>query len=207
MNLTLNKPFILTVGSLSAVGKTTFVVALLSKIIKPTEKVYIMTDDSERSIISKIHQLNVPIKGKVVSIYHKKKLEKLIDIAITAKYDYVVLDACQSWLDETTLSEILGRLRANNISVILTSQLLRSFKPEDKDKLYQIRPTRVAFISDYVATIERRDNIGRFEKFITKILPFIQLRNMRFNLIKNRHGKQTAFNFHLNFNTLKITKF
>lgn len=205
MNLTLHKPFILTIGSLTAVGKTTFVVALLNKIIKPTEKVYIMTDDTERSIISKIKQLNVPIKGKVVSIYNKEKLERLVNMAILEKYDYVVLDGCQPWLDEFVLSEILGKLRACNISVILTSQLMRQVS--SSENLYDIRPTRVALISDYIATIQRRTNIGKFEQFIYNTFKFIPFRNMRFNLIKNRYGKQKSFNFHLNFNTLKITKF
>jgi len=205
MNITLHKPFIFTVGSLTAIGKTTFVVALLSKILKPNEKVYIMTDDTERSIISKIKQLNTPIKGKVVSIYNKEKLEKLVNLAILDKYDYVVLDGCQPWLDEFTLSEILGKLRACNVSVILTSQLYRNF--DSRADIHNIRPTRVAFISDYVAVIERRNDISKFEKFIYKVLPFIPYRNMRFSLVKNRYGKEKRFNFHLNFNTLKITNF
>ena len=205
MNLTLHKPFIFTVGSLTAIGKTTFIVALLSKILKPTEKVYIMTDDTERSIINKIKLLNVPIKGKVVSIYHREKLEKLINLAILEKYDYVVLDCCQTWLDEFTLFEVLAKLRAHNISVLMTFQMPREFN--GTPDLYSVRPMRVVHLSDYVATIERRTNIGKIEKFIYKIFPFIPYKNMRFNLIKNRYGSNKSFNFQLNFNTLKITNF
>jgi replicative DNA helicase len=205
MNLSLNKPFILTVGSKSAVGKTTFMVALLSKILKPTEKVYFMTDDSERSIINKIKLLNTPVNGKVVSVYSKEKLEKLVNLAILEKFDYVVLDICQDRVDIISFRELLGKLRACNISVLVTSQLNRHF--DSRDNMYEIRPSQLSIISDYVATIERRTDMGWFEKTIYKIFKFIPFRNMRFNLVKNRYGKEKRFNFHLNFNTLKITNF
>jgi hypothetical protein len=205
MNLVLNKPFIFTVGSLSAVGKTTFVVALLAKIVKPTEKVYIITDESERAMFGRIKQLSIPLQGKVVSVYSKDKFNKIINLAILEKFNYVVIDCHQEWMrDSGFLTEIVAKLRANNISVLLTAQLIRNF--ESEPELYNIRPAHITMVSDYVGVINRRKP-SKFEAFIYKILPFIPYKNMQFRLIKNRYGKQKSFNFHLNFNTLKITNF
>lgn len=196
------KPFLMTIGSLTSVGKTTFALALIGKIIKPKEKVCVITDDFEKIVLKKLDFLPNKVNGRVVNVLNSDKFFSVLTTAVKDKYDYVLID-CGYRIGDDALIHGINYLRLYNVNVILINQINRHFADIP---LLAFNNHKIMQMSDYLMIIEKRTP-NLFEKIISKVFFWIPLKNMEFKLIKNRWGREKNFNFHLNPLTLKLTNF
>ena len=92
LNPPLDKPFILTLGSLSNVGKTTILTILATEIAQLGNSILFITEDSTNNVIKKFVNLDLHKMSKVTIMRYVDIDKKIANYIGGRNFDYVFYD-------------------------------------------------------------------------------------------------------------------
>lgn len=192
LNIDTDKPFICSIASNAAVGKTTVAIMLAAELVNNGKHVLFISEDSVRSIRKKFINLITSNIGRLII---KREVAfsdgDAYDIIGESDSDYIFLDT-PTKNTKQRLQELLNLKMSNDIKVFTTHGL----KKETHGNQFPITPLSGIELVDYFIVLKNKTNFSFFEKikyfFLTKP-------NKIFSVIKNRYGKLKTIDININF--------
>ena len=194
LNPPLDKPFILTLGSLSNVGKTTILTILATEIAQLGNSILFITEDSTNNVIKKFVNLDLHKMSKVTIMRYVDIDKKIADYIGGRNFDYVFYDGPTT---EKFYEEMSFIQKNQKISFLVSTQLKRKIY-DVSDVILPIKPTQV---SDFIVVISKNLIKNRFFEGLKKLFGF-KFKNLKFTLIKNRYGKNFSFDYNIEFDKI-----
>lgn len=215
VNVNIEKPFSLLLTSKCAVGKTTFNVLLAYYFLfKERRNVLYITNDKESYAYQKMMEKlgSTPIssfgKNQWMVIHSIDKIIEIID-KLYNKNDVVIIDDTHLFIfNKEKLHEIVFELKKRSISTIVSVPSILNVMTDTYDPsnpLYEPKDKKMALISDYVISIEKKKIENSFINTIKKIFLFWKPQsNIVLRVIKNRYSNNKSINLNIDFEKLKI---
>lgn len=194
LNPPLDKPFILTLGSLSNVGKTTILTILATEIAQLGNSILFITEDSTNNVIKKFVNLDLHKMSKVTIMRYVDIDKKIANYIGGRNFDYVFYDGPTT---EKFYEEMSFIQKNQKISFLVSTQLKRKIY-DVSDVILPIKPTQV---SDFIVVISKNLIKNRFFEGLKKLFGF-KFKNLKFTLIKNRYGKNFSFDYNIEFDKI-----
>ena len=194
LNPPLDKPFILTLGSLSNVGKTTILTILATEIAQLGNSILFITEDSTNNVIKKFVNLDLHKMSKVTIMRYVDIDKKIANYIGGRNFDYVFYDGPTT---EKFYEEMSFIQKNQKISFLVSTQLKRTIY----DVSDVILPTKPTQVSDFIVVISKNLIKNRFFEGLKKLFGF-KFKNLKFTLIKNRYGKNFSFDYNIEFDKI-----
>ena len=190
LNIDLKNPFILGLSSQSNVGKSTALVIMASELINKGFSIAFISEERTNTVARRLNNLVYLKNGKC-------RIFKLIDgeldvqkIINMGNFDFVFCDGIIN--NEAKFFENIRTISfKQKVSFLFTIQSKKNF-----DNIFEGIPTKPLNIADYIVGLTKREPTW-FDN-IKKIFGFI-IKNRTFELVKNRTGGKTKFDYFISF--------
>lgn len=206
LNITKDAPFICSVGSLAAVGKTTILSLIAAELVNEHNSVLFITEDNINRMRRKMKDLiNISAWNNLYLLEHNflntdESMNKFKNMVNSHDFDYIILDTYM--IDMKRFEELADLINSKNFSTFVSCQLSNYPSTLKVTELVRsARDLKPIQLSDYFIVAEKIKKLSLKQR--VKYL-FSQKPNIRLNTIKNRHGKEGSLDIHIDFQ--KINK-
>lgn len=188
------EPFILTIGSIGNVGKTSLSVLLIKELLEEEKTILVLSDDTKEDWLNKLYNIDSPNISLID--FHQMSDNKTLKELINHRYDILIIDT--HFFDSTLkTNELINFIKSKRISAIITKSL--------NNLLYNdiiSSNTNLVRSSDFILYMHKifNNKPSYFKKIIDSIFNIKRMNNnIILHLIKNRHGKETKLNIFIDF--------
>ena len=194
------KPFVVSIGSAAAVGKTTISVYIASKLVDEGKNVLFVSEDTMSNVLKKVSKFSNNTKkgGKFTVVgrfYDTERLHKIMD---GRDFDYVFFDSFV-FNDKNVIFETINYVNSKNISMFVSVQLRRVIEPIVDTEFSSISVMQKV---DYAYILTKKETLTFTEK-LGYWLRLKRVPNFNMNLVKTRFGKERRYDFHIDFKKIK----